>query len=148
MSSAEPYRVTRRALWGDMDFNGHMANRAYLDAAADTRMLFFAANGFPMAEFSRLRFGPVILKDELEYFRELHLLDEMTVTLVCIGLSEDWTRFRVRNEFFRVDDEKCVARITSTGGWLDLDRRRLTPPPEELRRLFEVMPRSEDFGLV
>ena len=29
--------------WGDMDFNGHMRNTAYLDRGSDSRMLFFAA---------------------------------------------------------------------------------------------------------
>ena len=34
--------------WGDMDFNSHMRNTAFLDKAADVRMMFFAENGFPM----------------------------------------------------------------------------------------------------
>lgn len=65
------------ASWGDMDFNGHMRNTAYLDKAADVRLMFFAAHGFPMAEFVRLRLGPVVMKDEVEYFREVQLLDEV-----------------------------------------------------------------------
>jgi acyl-CoA thioesterase FadM len=67
--------------WGDMDFNSHMKNTAYLDKSADVRMLYFASQGFPMAEFMRLRIGPVVMKDEIEYFRELHLLDRMIVRL-------------------------------------------------------------------
>ncbi len=31
--------------WGTMDVNGHMANTAYLDLAADVRMAFFAEHG-------------------------------------------------------------------------------------------------------
>jgi acyl-CoA thioester hydrolase len=34
---------------GDMDFNRHMRNTAYLDKSADVRMLFFAEHGFPMS---------------------------------------------------------------------------------------------------
>jgi hypothetical protein len=49
--------------WGDMDFNSHMRNTAYLDKSADVRMMYFSENGFPMAEFHRLRMGPVILRD-------------------------------------------------------------------------------------
>jgi hypothetical protein len=33
--------------WATMDINGHMANTAYLDLAADVRMAFFAEHGFP-----------------------------------------------------------------------------------------------------
>ncbi|MFA6956246.1 MAG: thioesterase family protein [Thermoanaerobaculia bacterium] len=54
--------------WGDMDFNSHMRNTAFLDKSADVRMMFFAANGFSMDEFIQLKLGPVITKDELEYF--------------------------------------------------------------------------------
>jgi hypothetical protein len=31
--------------WGDMDFNSHMRNTAFLDKSADVRMMFFAENG-------------------------------------------------------------------------------------------------------
>jgi acyl-CoA thioester hydrolase len=59
--------------WGMMDFNGHLANTAYLDLAADVRMAFFADHGFPPSEFRRLALGPVIRKDEVEYYREVGL---------------------------------------------------------------------------
>jgi hypothetical protein len=32
-----------------------------------------------MSEFMRLKIGPVIMKDEMEYFREVHLLEESTL---------------------------------------------------------------------
>jgi acyl-CoA thioester hydrolase len=145
--SAAPFERTLYARWGDMDFNGHMKNTAYLDSSADVRMMFFEANGFSMREFERLRFGPVILKDELEYYRELRLLEPVRVTLEADGLSEDGMRFRLRNEFFREDGQK-VARVTSSGGWLDLSARKLKAPPEELRKLLEILPRTADFQVL
>ena len=75
------YTKTLYAGWGDMDFNSHMKNTAYLDKSADVRMMFFAESGFPVGEFSRLRLGPVVMKDEVEYQREVGLLQEVTVTL-------------------------------------------------------------------
>ena len=141
-----PFERTLYARWGDMDFNGHMKNTAYLDASADVRMMYFAEHGFSMREFERLRFGPVILKDELEYFRELRLLEQVKVTLAAAGLTEDGTRFRLVNEFFREDGAK-VARVTSSGGWLDLAARKLKTPPDELRQLMETMPRTDDFAM-
>lgn len=64
------YSKTLYASWADMDFNSHMKNTAFLDKSADVRMLFFSENGFPPEEFSRLRLGPVVLKDEVEYRKE------------------------------------------------------------------------------
>lgn len=125
------------ARWGDMDFNGHMKNTAYLDASADVRMFFFEANGFSMREFDVRRIGPVITRDDLEYFRELRLLEPVRVTLAAKEIGADG-RFVLVNEFFRTDG-KQAARVTSTGGWLDLDRRRFTTPPDELRRVLELL---------
>lgn len=142
-----PFERTLYARWGDMDFNGHMKNTAYLDAGADVRMMFFADHGFSMREFEKRRIGPVILRDELEYFRELRLLEPVRVTLMIAGLSEDGARFRMRNEFFRADGERA-ARVTSTGGWLDLGTRRLTAPPEDLNAAMQQLVRSEDFEVL
>lgn len=144
---SEPFVRRFAVRWGDVDFNGHMRNTAYLDVSGDVRMLCFAAAGFPTSEFARLRFGPVVRRDELEYFRELRLLDEFSVSLVVAGLSEDGSRFRLRNEFGAADGAR-VARVTSDGGWLDLERRRLAPPPPELAGILLSLPRTDDFEML
>jgi len=139
------YEQTLLAGWADMDFNGHMRNTAYLDKSADVRMMFFADHGFPVREFARLRIGPVIMKDQLEYFRELSLLESVRVRLSLAGLSEDGSRFELINEFRRGDD-KVVARVASTGGWLDLNERRLIAPPPLLDAAMRSLPRTAEFG--
>ena len=130
--------------WGDMDFNSHMRNTAFLDKSADVRMMFFSEHGFPMDEFIRLKIGPVVKKDEIEYFKEIRLLEEFRVTLSIAGLAEDGSRFLLRNEFWRTDD-KLAARITSAGGWLDLSLRKLIAPPEALLTALHSLLQTEDF---
>ena len=130
--------------WGDMDFNSHMRNTAFLDKAADVRMMFFAENGFAMEEFTRLGIGPVILKDEIEYLREVRLLEKIEVGLALAGASEDGSRFLLRNEF-RLSDGKLAAKVTSLGGWLDLARRKLALPPEALLESMRRLERTADF---
>jgi len=132
------------ASWGDMDFNSHMRNTAYLDKAGDVRMMFFSEHGFPMSEFARLRIGPIITKDEIEYFREVNLLAELKVNLAIAGLSEDGSRWLMRNEFFRPDG-KLTATVTSMGGWLDLSARRIVPAPEKLLEALDSLPKTSDF---
>lgn len=138
------YEKTLYAGWGDMDFNSHMRNTAFLDKSGDVRMMFFAENGFPMAEFMRLKVGPVIMKDEIEYQKEVALLQALRVTLSMAGLADDGSRFFMRNEFFRPDGKLC-ARVTSTGGWLDLAARRLVAPPAALLGALQSLPRTDDF---
>ena len=127
-----------------MDFNSHMKNTAFLDKSADIRMVFFSENGFPMGEFSRLRLGPVIMKDEVEYRKEVSLLQEITVTLAIAGHSADGSRFLLRNEILRLDGTLC-ARVTSAGGWLDLTTRKLVAPPEALHTAMKSLPKTSDF---
>lgn len=140
------YEKTLVAGWGDMDFNSHMRNTAYLDKSADVRMMYFADHGFPMSEFMRLRLGPVVMKDSIEYFREFQLLDEVSVTFSLAGLSDDGSRMMLRNDFYRKGT--LAARVTSTGGWMDLAARKLVCPPDNLLKLLNALERSEDFSVL
>jgi acyl-CoA thioester hydrolase len=144
---SEAFERTFAVGWGDMDFNAHMANTSFLNLCGTVRMMYFAQHGYSMRRFEELRMGPVILRDELDYFREMRLLDSVRVTLELAGLSDDGKRFRLRNEFFHADGTRA-ARVTSTGGWLDLDARRMVAPPPEFGELFGRMVRSEDFEVV
>ena len=130
--------------WGTMDFNGHMANTAYLNLAADVRMAFFAEHGFPPSEFRKLALGPVIRKEELEYFREVGLHDTVTVTYAVLAMSADGARFVVENEIWSASGERA-ATVRSTGGWLDLRARKLVAPPPDLLATFAKVPRAHGF---
>ena len=131
----------------DMDFNGHMRNTAFLDKSADIRLMFFAEHGLPIDKFLRLGIGPVVRKDDIEYFREIRLLEDMRVTLAAAGLSDDGARFLMRNEFWRADDS-LAARVTSSGGWLDHRARKLVVPPEVMQAALREIPRTNDFQVL
>ena len=135
------------ATWGDMDFNAHMRNTAFLDKSADLRLMFFAEHGLPIDEFLRLGIGPVVRTDEIEYFREIRLLEEVRVTIAAAGLSDDGARFIIRNEFWRGDGD-LAARVTSAGGWLDHKTRKLVVPPASLRSALQQLVRTDDFTVL
>lgn len=130
--------------WGDMDGNAHMANTAFLDRSADTRFQFFAEHGYPGPRFVAERIGPVIVRDELAYRKELRLLEEFTVDLELHGISSDGTRFIIGNTFHNAARE-VAASVISEGVWFDLDRRRPRAPPPDLDKAQREMPRSEGF---
>lgn len=138
------YTKTLYAGWGDIDFNSHMRNSAFLDKTTDVRQAFLVEHGFPMEEFVRLRIGPVVKKDELEYFSEIGLQQQIKVTYALAGHSLDGSRFLLRHEIFRPDG-KLSARVTSTGGWLDLDARKLIVPPSALLAAMNSLERTDDF---
>ena len=138
------YSKVLYAGWADMDFNSHMKNTAYLDKAADVRQMHLIENGFPVDEFLRLRIGPVVMKDEVEYFKEVSLQQQITVTYALAGHAPDGSRFLLRHEIFRPDGA-LSARVTSTGGWLNLDERKLTAPPPALFAAMNSLDRTADF---
>jgi acyl-CoA thioester hydrolase len=51
----------------------------------------------------------------------------------------------LRNEFKRRDG-KLAARVNSSGGWLDLERRKLIMPPKELLQTLHSLERTEHFA--
>ncbi|HKH91976.1 MAG TPA: thioesterase family protein [Gemmatimonadaceae bacterium] len=146
MTVSSPDRYARQFLvgWRMMDSNGHLANTAYLDLAADVRIAFFAEHGFPPSEFRRLAIGPVVRKDELEYFREIGLHETVTVTYAATAMSPDGARFSLENEIWIAAGERAAV-VRSTGGWLDLRARKLVVPPPALFEAISSVPRTSSF---
>jgi len=121
-----------------------MANWAYLNLAADVRMAFFAEHGFAPREFHRRALGPVMRKDELEYFHEVGLHETVTVTCAALGMTCDGARFILENEIWLGAGERA-ATVKSTGGWFDLRERKLVVPPPELLAVLQQIPRAPGF---
>jgi len=142
--SSVAFSIASVAGWAEMDANAHMANTAYLSKCVDARMSFFKDNGFPVTEFAKRQIGPVVRRDELEYFREISLMESITVTLALDGMAPDGTRFRLVNEIL-TRDGKLAARVKSEGGWLDLAARKLVVPPPDLMAALNAMPRTAGF---
>lgn len=139
-----PFEITTAVGWAMLDSNAHMANTAYLDVAVDCRMSYFQSKGFGPGEMAKQRLGPVVRKDEIEYFRELHMLQAIRITLELGGMSEDGSRFKLVNEIYRPDGA-LAARIQTTGGWFDLKERKLTVPPPPLFEGLSALSRTADF---
>ena len=131
----QEFKVSFHARWTDMDFNGHMKNTAFLDYAADSRMLFFKTNGFQPSNFAKLQIGPVVFSDKINYFKELFMYDRFSVKLLLNQINENGSKFTLINKILDIDN-KLVATIESKACWFDLKNRKITSPPE---KLFTVM---------
>lgn len=143
----QAFKQSLMAGWADMDFNGHLRNTAYLDRSADVRLTFFAHSGFSMSDFVALGFGPLAMRDELEYFKEIRLLEHFEVHLFMAGLSTDGSRYILQNEFFR-DDGVLAARVKTLGSWLHLTQRKLVGPPGALVEVLQTLPRAPEFTVL
>jgi acyl-CoA thioester hydrolase len=130
--------------WSDCDANGHVRNTAYSEFTIESRMAFLTEHGFGYAEMKQAGFGPVLLREEIDYFRECHLGEEVSVTFSILGLSEDGARFKMAHDLWKPNG-KQAARVVVVGGWMDLTARRLAPPPAALREALEKAPRGGPF---
>jgi acyl-CoA thioester hydrolase len=139
-----PFTSTTHVRWPDVDQNGHMRTTAYLDAAEDNRMQYFASVDFPVTEFAARRIGPVSHGDDIRYRAEMRLLDPIVVELRLAGLASDGARFRLHNRLIRADG-RTAATVVTTAGWLDLDARKLTAPPADLLAVLTSLDRTKDF---
>jgi acyl-CoA thioester hydrolase len=130
--------------WDDVDGNRHVRNTAFSDFATHARFRLLAAHGFTQARLEELRFGPVMLREEIRYRREVMWGDELVVTVACAGLSDDGSHWLVHQDVVRADG-KAAAELTLEGGWLDLDSRRLIVPPDALAAVIQSLPHTPDY---
>ena len=130
--------------WADLDANAHMKNTAYMEYAIQVRFAYFNHHGFSAQEFAKRQFGPVIFREEIAYFKEVYMLEEIDITMLLGGISHDASRFVLVNEIFKSDGQK-VASIRTEGAWFDLKTRKLTALPPELSQILLNLKHAEDF---
>ncbi len=142
--TASAFEITVEIRWDDLDANRHVRNTAFSEYASNARFHLLVAHGFDQERLERLRFGPVIMREDILYRRELFFGDVVTVRVHAAGLSADGSHWRVYQEVFRPDG-KDAATLTIQGGWIHLDQRTLVAPPEELVAVLLSLPRTASF---
>lgn len=129
------YSRSYNVKWADLDPNGHVRHSVYDDYAVDTRIRWMEVNGYPPGRFAELGFGPVILRQESRFYRELTIEDTIEVTIQLTGLSADGSHWKVHHDILKAGGEKAAA-LDIEGSWLDLQTRKAMAPPPELKELF------------
>ena len=130
--------------WSDLDGNRHVRNTAFSEYATHTRFRLLAAHGFDQARLQALGFGPVMMREEIRYKREVLYGDALVVTVRCAGLSSDASQWRVHQDVLRPDGREAAV-LTIQGGWMDLQTRKLAVPPDELAAILRALPRTRDY---
>ena len=129
--------------WRDLDANRHMKNTAYMEHAVDTRFAYFSSVGIDSAAFERLQIGPVVLRDEISYARELHVGDSFIVQMLCGGMNAKGSRAIIVNRLV-LPDGFMAYEIRSIIVWLDLRKRKVCIPPPELLGAIETLVKTDD----
>ena len=141
------FTITFTTKWADFDPNRHMRHTAYNDYAAETRVRYFANQSFSIKEFTRYNLGPILFTEETSFRKEIHLGENISVTLQIAGLSENNERWKITHKVFN-EAGKLAAIIKVYGAWIDLTTRKLTVPPKEAQQLFDFAEKSDDFEII
>ena len=140
----DAYSKTYRIRFSDIDANRHVNNGVFIDVVGDVRYEFFAEHGFPSERFEQLGIGPVYTKITTQFLREVRLGETVTITFTLTGLSPRGMFWRAHHDILKANGKKAVI-LDMEGTILDLTMRKPAPASEELMRVFELIPRAEEF---
>lgn len=130
--------------WNDIDANRHLANKAYIEYAAHTRMTFLSELGFDQRSLGKFNVGPIVFYEHIYYFKEVFYGRPVRVSLDLEGMSEDGKFFEFAHNFYDYKGRN-FARCEMMGAWMDLGTRKLIPLPEEMLQLMDKVERSDNF---
>jgi acyl-CoA thioester hydrolase len=144
MRDGESFECRFEVRWSDLDGNRHVRNTAFSEYATHARFRLLGAHGFGQAQLEAQRFGPVMMREEIRYKREVLFGEGLVVTVRCAGLSPDVSQWRVHQDVLRADGREAAV-LTIQGGWMDLDTRKLIAPSAELASVLQSLPRTADY---
>jgi len=138
------FEVIFKTKWSDFDPNRHMRHTAYNDYAAEVRVRYFQEHGLSINEFAKLNIGPILFKEETSFFKEIHIGENISVHMELEGVSKGIERWRFNHQIYNKDGI-LSAEIKVYGAWIDLVKRKLTAPPADFVKIFEELPKTENF---
>ncbi len=141
------FEVPFNTTWSDFDPNAHMRHTAYNDYAAEVRSRFFLHHGFSLTEFAKHGIGPILFEENTRFFREILIGQDIKADLQLIAASPKFERFKFKHNIIKTDGV-IAAEIKVYGAWIDLKKRKLTVPPQEMIAIFEKLEKSANFEVI
>jgi acyl-CoA thioester hydrolase len=133
--------------WADIDPNYHLRHSAYYDYGATVRMMFLNEHGLTMPKLREFNIGPVLLREEAIFRREIKLEDTISIDITLVKATADYSRWSFRHRIIK-NDGTLAAVITIDAAWIDLVKRKLTVPDAFIQHIFDKLERGDDFHLI
>jgi len=131
--------------WSDLDPNFHLRHSVYYDYGAFCRITFLNSQGLTPAFMMEHSIGPILFREECVFRKEVRLGDTLQIDLQLVSSTSNFGRWTIRHNIVK-NGSILAAVITVDGAWIDVNRRKLTTPPEEVHNTFNEMPRVGDFS--
>jgi acyl-CoA thioester hydrolase len=123
--------------WADVDANQHLRHSSYNDYACQARVQVLEAFGLSFKKLSSIKMGPVLFREETRFLNEIGLCERITVSTVLTGLSDDGKKWSFTHRIFKYDG-RPAAVVMIEGAWMDLEKRKLTVPPEAVNEKMKM----------
>lgn len=127
------YYAETKVRWSDLDANMHLANSSFLNFTSYARVELLRKCGITLADFAKYQFGPAVLREEISYFREAHEGQEIMISVVISGNSDDGEIFEFEHNLYDKKTGTHLAYSRVLGVWFSTKERKKMPPPTELQ---------------
>lgn len=127
------FYVETTVRWSDLDANMHLANASYMNYTSFARIEFLRKCGITLADFARLQIGPAVLREELSFFREAHQGQEIVISVVVSGNSENGEIFEFEHYLYNKTSGINIAYSRVFGLWFSTAKRKRMIPPAEIQ---------------
>lgn len=134
-----------QVLWSQIDANRHLRHSAYADFAAQARSNMLHSLGLSLEQFASHKIGPILFREELTYFKEVKLDENIEVTVQITKLDKSNGRFSFQHLVHK-QNGVIAAKIIVDGAWLNLETRKLTDIPSEWYTIIHRIPRTDDYS--
>lgn len=112
----------------DIDFIGHVNNAKYLEYMEWARFDWIFQRGFTLDELQRRGLMPVVVNININYRRELRMLEQVQVRTRVLGIGEK--SYVIRHELYKEKGE-LAADADVTMVMIDAKTRRSVALPED-----------------
>lgn len=129
--------------WSDLDPNFHMLHSKYYDLGAYIRMCYFVEKGITEKVLMDYGIGPILLREECIFRREIKFGDLVEIDLHLYQAKENFGRWSFKHIITR--NGELAAQITVDGAWINLQTRKMAIPPESFTVIFNEIPKADDF---
>ena len=141
----EQFIETLQVRWSDLDPNFHLRHSVYYDWGAMCRLDFLNKYGLTPNVMMKLQFGPIILREECIFKKEIRPDDVVTIDINLIKAKKDYySRFTIQHKI-KKEPGIISAILTVDIAWLNGLTRRLAVLPQEDIKLLEHGPFADDF---
>jgi acyl-CoA thioester hydrolase len=140
----ESFEMPVQLRWADFDANHHLRHSVYYDWGAMCRVEFLNRMGFTAEIMSQHHIGPVILREECVFRKEIRPGDEVFINIMLLKAKRDFSRITLQHEI-TLKGPVLSAVLTLDFAWMDTNRRKLMSLPEDIQELLLAFPRAAQF---